>query len=109
MYWKPQGVRIQFYDLGGQDPCGAETGAFCRAYIDGREWATTRGLQVGEPARRVVELHPRAQQVVGPGPVIRYVIDPGVAPCGPDGEGFAIWTSGAKVVAFVVTYSKGGD
>lgn len=108
MVWKSDGVEIRFYDLGGGDPC--VDGHFCSATITGREWATTTGLQLGESARRIVELYPDAERIQEPGVVIRWVLEEGVSPCGVDVKGgLEANSGGGRVFSFEVSYAKGGD
>jgi hypothetical protein len=108
MAWEGPGVEVRFYDLGGEDPC--VDGDFCNATISGREWATTKGLQVGESARRIAELYPNARKVKDPGVVIRWVLEEGVSPCGIKAEGgLEAHSGGGRVFAFEVSYAKGGD
>ena len=55
--WSGLGVRISFYNLGGQDPCQGRYGYFGEGIITGRGWATGKGLRIGDPARRVSALY----------------------------------------------------
>ena len=55
--WSGLGVRISFYNLGGQDPCQGRYGYFGEGVITGRGWATGKGLRIGDPARRVSALY----------------------------------------------------
>ena len=107
MAWEDIGVEAKFYDLGGGDPC--VDGSFCNATITGREWATTKGLQVGESARRVEELYPNAEQVREPGVVIHWVLEEAVSPCGDDPGGLVASSGGGRIFGFEVSYAKGGD
>ena len=101
------GVEVRFYDLGGGDPC--TDGDFCSATISGREWATTKGLQVGESARRVAELYPQADKIEE-GATIRWILEEGVSPCGIDAKGgLEGHSGGGRIYAFEVSYAKGGD
>lgn len=108
MVWESQGVEANFYDLGGGDPC--VDGSFCSAMITGREWATSKGLQVGESARRVSELYPDAEKIQEPGVVIRWVLEKAVSPCGEsDQGGLEAHSGGGRIFGFEVSYGRGGD
>jgi hypothetical protein len=107
MTWEPDGVIMQFSNFGGADPC--LYGSFCTAHVSGREWSTREGLQPGMPTRRMLELYPEAEKVDEPGEITRYVIDPGVEPCGRDSEGgLEAWTNVGRVFALRVTFQAGG-
>jgi hypothetical protein len=106
MKWRDQALEINFYNLGGQDPC--VYGRFCFADITGGKWATAKGLRVGDRDRRMFELYPDAEQVEEPGLVRRYVIEPASAPCGPSQGGLEAFASG-KVVVLRVSFLAGGD
>jgi hypothetical protein len=107
MRWRG-GLEIDFYNLGGQDPC--IYGRFCWAHITGAEWATSKGLRVGDRTRRMFKLYPDAEYVEEPGLVRRYVIEPATAPCGFDTKGgLEAWTGSGKVFALRVSFLSGGD
>lgn len=55
--WSELGVRISFYNLGGQNPCQDRYGYFGEGIITGRGWATGKGLRIGDPASRVSALY----------------------------------------------------
>lgn len=55
--WPALGVRISFYNLGGQNPCQGRYGYFGEGIVTGRGWATGKGLRIGDPARRVSALY----------------------------------------------------
>jgi hypothetical protein len=108
MAWEGEGVEVRFYDLGGGDPC--VDGDFCSATVSGRDWATTKGLQVGESGRRIAELYPEAKEIREPGVVIRWVLEKAVSPCGVDDPGgLEAHTGGGRIFSFEVSYAKGGD
>lgn len=107
MVWEDDGLEIRFYDLGGGDPC--VDGSFCEGRITGREWATTKGLQVGESARRIADLYADAEQIPD-GATIRWVLETGVSPCGPEAKGgLEAHSGGGRIHLLVVSYAKGGD
>jgi hypothetical protein len=62
--WRSLGLSISFYNLGGQDPCKPQYGYFGQAIINGRQWATAKGLRIGDPASRVRALY-AARRVTG--------------------------------------------
>lgn len=106
--WERLGVRMRFANFGARDPC--LYGTFCNARINGDEWGTTRGLQVGEPVSRMRELYPRAEQVRESGAIIRFVLEPGAQPCGPDAKGgLEAWTASGRIISLVVSLAAGGD
>jgi hypothetical protein len=55
--WRPIGLRIAFYNLGGRNPCLQQYGYFSNATMVGRHWVTARGLHLGDPARRLHVLY----------------------------------------------------
>jgi hypothetical protein len=108
MSWDQFGLEILFYNLGANDPCFE--GRFCSATITGRQWATSRGLQVGESVRRLWELYPKAKQLRRPGALVYYGLEPGTYPCGLDSEGgLEAVTAGGRIGSFTVTFAAGGD
>ena len=56
--WRSIGLRIGFYNLGGQNPCLRQYGYFSNATMVGRHWVTARGLRVGDPSRKLFVLYP---------------------------------------------------
>lgn len=108
MTWEPDGLIMQFSNFGGADPC--LYGDFCTGHVSGRDWSTAEGLQPGMPVRRMLALYPDAQRVDESGEIVRYVIDPGITPCGPDSKGgLEAWTNVGRVFALRVTFQAGGD
>jgi hypothetical protein len=107
MAWRQLGLEISFYNLGANDPCFE--GRFCSATITGRQWATSRGLQVGESVRRLWELYPEAKQRPD-GALVYYGLEPGTYPCGRDAVGgLEAVTAGGLIGSFTVTFAAGGD
>jgi hypothetical protein len=51
--WRPIGLRISFYNLGGRNPCLRQYGYFSNATMVGRQWRTAKGLRNGDPARKL--------------------------------------------------------
>ena len=60
--WRSVGLRAVFADLGGGVACNPEDGRVQEARAYGNRWRTTRDLQVGDRARRVRRLYPRADR-----------------------------------------------
>jgi len=104
--WRPLGVSIQVINLGAVDSC--IYGRFCSASIDGRDWATSKGLMVGESVRRLWELYPRARELPD-GAIVRYVLERGAAPCGDAEGGLEAWASGGRVRQLHVSFRAAGD
>jgi hypothetical protein len=107
--WRPLGLRIIFYNLGGEDPCEPQFGYFNEAMLTGERWRTANGLRIGHPARYILRYHPKAQ----PSPVTRSwwwlltrrtVIGEG----GPYRALMAKVVNG-RIAAFSVRYPAGGD
>ena len=107
MEWPADGLKMDFYNLGGEDPC--VYGSFCWAEITGSEWATSAGLRVDDRTRRMLSLYPRAEYVEEPGVVRRYVLEPATAPCGDAEGGLEAWTATGRVFALRVSFRAGGD
>jgi hypothetical protein len=107
--WQPLGLKITFYNLGGQNPCRPQYGYFGEAWITSRQWRTASGLRVGHPWRYILRYHPRAR----PGGtrtgwwwlVTRYT------PIGTGGPyaALAARVKDGYVVVFRVRYAAGGD
>ena len=51
--WRPIGLRIGFYNLGGRNPCLRQYGYFSTATMVGPHWVTAKGLRLGDPARKL--------------------------------------------------------
>ncbi len=58
--WRPLGLQIFFYNLGGQDPCSPEGGRFGTALVTSRAWRTAKGLRVGDSLARLRHFFPKA-------------------------------------------------
>jgi hypothetical protein len=104
--WRSLGLRIQFYNLGGQDPCKPQYGYFGHALITGKEWRTSKGLRIGEPSHRLYALY-SPRRFTGPWAwlVSRYT------PIGIGGyyPGLEAKRLDGWVVAFRINYPAGGD
>jgi hypothetical protein len=59
--WGRHGLKIVFYNLGGENPCRPAYGYFGRARAQGPHWETNRGLEIGDRQRRLRNLYPRAE------------------------------------------------
>lgn len=104
--WTDIGLRIHFYNLGGQDACARQYGYFGQALITGKQWRTSKGLRIGEPSRRLYALY-APRRFTGPWAwlVTRYTrIGVNGHYAGLEGKILNGW-----VVAFRVRYAAGGD
>lgn len=104
--WRDIGLRVNFYNLGGQDPCARQYGYFRDATMVGSQWVTAKGLRLGDPARRLHVLYsPRRFSGSWAWLVTRYL---------PYAGGFHYPGLSAKVhhgwvTAFRVRYPAGGE
>ncbi len=55
--WRRLGLRIRFYNLGGQDPCEPRYGNFGEALMTGERWRTRKGLRIGDSTRKMRALY----------------------------------------------------
>lgn len=108
--WVRLGLRIGFYNLGGQGPCGRATGHFSNAAVTGTQWRTGQGLAIGNRVLRLRALYPGA--TYGPDGfggrgwwlvARRNPTGPGTYP------GLLARTRAGRVTALVVRYPAGGD
>ncbi|HEX5467460.1 MAG TPA: hypothetical protein VFW80_00275 [Gaiellaceae bacterium] len=60
MRWRRHGLKMDFYNLGGHNPCKPAYGFFSNARAEGPHWRTNRGLATGDRKRRVRKLYPKA-------------------------------------------------
>jgi hypothetical protein len=60
--WKGVGVRAVFADFGGGVACNPQDGRVQEARAYGSSWRTARGLEIGDRARRLRRLYPRAER-----------------------------------------------
>jgi hypothetical protein len=58
--WPRHGLKIVFYNLGGENPCSRTYGFFSNARAKGPHWRTNR-LEIGDWQRRLRNLHPKAR------------------------------------------------
>jgi hypothetical protein len=111
--WSQHGLTIQFYNLGGQDPCSPEGGLFGRATMRGDHWMTTKRLRIGDPVATLRRLYPSARHHPG----IRGVRPAGYwlvtrySPIGTGGNypGLLAEVVRGRVRSFQVSYAAGGD
>lgn len=111
--WPRHGLKINFYNLGGQNPCRPAFGFFSRARAKGPHWRTDRGLEIGDRQRRLRNLYANARF---------HSAEPGFWPAGwwlvrrwsPIGSGgyypgLLAKMQDRRVVQFHVRYPAGGD
>jgi hypothetical protein len=111
--WARHALTIDFYNLGGDDPCTRRFGFFGRAIMRGDHWRTSKGLRLGDPVARMRSLYPQARFNTG-----RRGFRPsgwwlvtrrnrfGLSGTYP---GLLAETSHGRVTAFRVTYQRGGE
>jgi hypothetical protein len=111
--WPQYGLAMNFYNLGGQNPCTPKFGRFSKAISHGTHWRTNKGLQIGMPSTAIRRYYPRAIFQKGlrfywPSGwwlVTRREIagGPGFYP------GLLAETARGKVISFQVRFPAGGD
>ena len=108
--WRHLGVRMVFYNLGGQNPCSPRFGYFSDATAVGSRWRTGKGLRIRDPVRRLRTLYPRASYH-SRGLYRGWWLVSRRAPFGERGTypGLLARTRDQRVVTFIVTYPAGGD
>jgi hypothetical protein len=104
--WRHIGLRIGFYNLGGQDPCRRQYGYFSNATMVGRQWVTARGLRLGDPSRKLHALYAPRRFTGSWAWLLRR--------WSPYGEGAYYPGLAAKIMdgwvtAFRIRYAAGGD
>jgi hypothetical protein len=112
--WAPYGLTIQFYNLGGADPCAPKGGLFSRAVMHGVRWRTGKGLRVGMQAARVRQVYPRAvwhSGLRGYWPTGWWLVTRGSPFGGGDTRypGLLAETRNGRVVSLQVRFPAGGD
>jgi hypothetical protein len=107
--WPALGLRIVFYNLGGQNPCLPRYGRFSDALLTGKRWRTSSGLRIGDTRSDLLRLHPRAR----PSPLTRawWWLVTRISPFGEGGPYGALSAklNRGRVSAFSVVYPAGGD
>lgn len=103
--WPEIGLRITFYNLGGENPCAPQWGYFSLAEVTGRDWRTASGLRIGDPLRRLWARYPRAQ----PYPPYWWLVVRTYPAFDRAYAGLSAKVRNGRVVAFLVRYPAGGD
>jgi hypothetical protein len=109
--WASVGIWMDFYNLGGDDPCADATGHFSRAIIRGPVWETGKGLGIGDRLRKLRRLYPNAvRRSDGAGRVGWWLVVRR-SPYGLGGRypGLLGLSRDRRVTGFVVRYPAGGD
>jgi hypothetical protein len=111
--WTRHALTIDFYNLGGADPCTPRGGFFGRAIMRGDHWRTTKGLRLGDTVARLRRLHSNARSHPGTRgfwPAGWWLV-PRRERFGAGGTypGLLAETAGGRVIAFHVRYQRGGD
>ena len=105
--WKRIGLQIDFYNLGGKNPCLGPTGNFGAATLTGTRWRTSAGLRIGAPLSAVQARHPSAREAAGERGAGWWWLMERTGDLGSSGLE-AKMVSG-RVKAFRVTYQAGGE
>ena len=112
--WPRHGLKIGFYNLGGNDACRGRYGFFSEARARGPHWVTNRDLAIGDRRRRLRNLYPGARyHEAGPGgswPAGWWLVRR-ESPFGTGGyyPGLLATLEDRRVDAFFVRYPAGGD
>lgn len=111
--WPRHGLKIHFYNLGGQNPCRPAFGFFSHARAQDLHWRTDRGLEIGDRQRRLRNLYPNARfHPAEPGfwPAGWWLVRR-TSPIGSGGDypGLLAKMQDRRVVQFHVRYPAGGD
>lgn len=111
--WRPYGLTIFLYNLGGRDACLPRYGHFSKAIMAESIWRTAVGLRVGMPTRAIRRYYPNATFHRG----IRFawpsawwlVTRTSHFGDGRQYPGLLAETRHGRVFAFQVRYPAGGD
>ena len=111
--WPRHGLRIVFYNLGGENPCRGPFGNFSHARALDRHWQTGKGLAIGDRRRRLRNLYPNAAyhpREPGFWPAGWWLV-PRRSQYGTGGgyPGLLAQMKDRRVFAFHVRYPAGGD
>jgi hypothetical protein len=111
--WGRHGLKILFYNLGGENPCSPDHGFFARARMQGPHWQTNRGLEIGDRRRKLRNLYPNARyHAANPGfwPAGWWLV-PRSSPFGSGGSypGLLARMAERRVSQFHVRHPAGGD
>ena len=103
--WRPIGLRVTLYNLGGSNPCLPATGHFSEALMATRIWRTSMGLRIGDSLARLRALY-RNESRHG----AWWWLITRRSPYGAGGSypGLAAKVGRGRVVAFAVRYPAGG-
>jgi hypothetical protein len=109
--WRSAGVRMTFYNLGGESPCDSRTGRFGTAVITGPRWRTSKGLRIGAPSASVGRFFPRARYRIDAYYGAGWWLVVRTTPFGLGDEypGLLARVRGSRVTAFVIRYQAGGE
>jgi hypothetical protein len=108
--WSGRGLRMGFYNLGGFDPCSPRRGHFSHAVVTGTQWATDRGLAIGNRSKRLQRLYPEARWGSSPsGPGWWLIARSSPVAAGGSYPGLLARMRDGRVSALVVRYPAGGD
>jgi hypothetical protein len=111
--WTQYGLTMNFYNLGGANPCSPRFGRFSKAVTHGTRWRTDKGLRIGMASTAIRRYYSRATFKRG----LRFYWPSGWwlvtrrESFGGRGlyPGLLAETRGGKVIAFQVRYPAGGD
>ena len=111
--WARHGLKILFYNLGGENPCRRSFGFFSKARAAGPHWKTDRDLRIGDGQRRLRSLYPNARFHSGEESVFppRWWLVTRRSQVGTGGQypGLLTKVLGPRVAQFQVRYPAGGD
>jgi hypothetical protein len=111
--WAQHGLAMNFYNLGGANPCTPRFGRFSKAVVHGTRWRTDKGLRIGMASTSIRRYYPRATFKRG----LRFSWPSGWwlvtrrELFGRAGfyPGLLAETARGKVVSFELRYPAGGD
>jgi hypothetical protein len=109
--WRGLGIRMVFYNLGGDNPCSAQGGRFSYALATGSRWQTNRGLRIGDTRARLRQLYPGATYRRSGFFSRGWWLVTRSSPVGAGGRyaGLLARMHQGRVAAFLVRYPAGGD
>ena len=104
--WRPIGLSILFYNLGGGDACAPASGRFRTATMSGPLWKTSKGLAVGDSVAKLRRIYPRATPHGRAWWLVTRFTRIGDNRNYP---GLRAVVANGRVRAFVIEYAAGGD
>ena len=111
--WTQHGLRIFFYNLGGNNPCRGKFGFFSNARAKGPHWKTNRDLAIGDGEGRLQNLYPNASfHAAGQGfwPAGWWLVKrPNQFGTSGSYPGLLAHMHDGRLQAFHVRYAAGGD